>query len=236
MLLELRGSTPSRTINNTKNMNKKLYTMSVAAVFAVASTAYSIPVSITYEGTTGNITFAGAGVSAGDFSFGHSGAFVVNGSEDNGFVGTIGGVYKIGTITSVGGISEASVTSLGGNIFTITDGSSHTLSATVSWMSILQVGSSGTLNDEGIVNLSSVTYTGSDPYLLSILDNPTVDTLAFTFSPSKTLQTLDNGAGGPFTTTFAGSLSTAAPDGGATAMLLGAALSAVGLLRRKLVA
>ena len=174
-------------------------------------------------GFNGNSTF--------DFVAGTNGAdFVISSGTATGDLGTIGGLFTIGTISG----TTASITGPGS--LTIVDGS-DTLTAGLTWNNISTVGTGSTLNYTGSVNLTGVTYTGLNPLsadLLALVGNTDEDTLDFTFTSSPTLAQLADSAQ---STSFSGTIATVTvPDGGTTAMLLGAGLSGLALLKRKLVA
>ena len=105
-------------------------------------------------------------------------------------------------------------------------------------MTIYTLGTSGALNSGGALNLTGITYV---PGVLTSLDlaalaaDPTGSTsLQFGFNPARTLTSLKTSGG---FTTFSGDLTNqrrSVPDGGTTAMLLGGAFLAIGVLRRKL--
>jgi len=181
---------------------------------------------IDYANTVGSsINFDGLG----NFSFAPLGDnFAVTGGSAAGLLGEITGTYSIGAITTIGIVSSAPVT--GSGLFVIHDGSA-TLSATLNWVDILQVGAGNILNDSGVVSLTGITYGGSNPDLLALASaGSAANVLTFQFIPPVSLSTL---AGSPNATSFSGSISTV-PDGGATVALLGFVLVGVEGLRRRI--
>jgi hypothetical protein len=145
-------------------------------------------------------------------------------------LGQITGTFSIGTITTIGGVSTAPVTGTG--TFVIHDGLGHNLTASLTWVDITQFGTAGFLDVNGQVNLTSITYTGINPDLVSLRNAGfAVDALSFTFTPAVALTLLRNGPGS-HSTSFSGSVSFAVPDGGTAVALFGIALAGVGGVRR----
>ena len=218
-------------------MKKILYTVAMVAGLAVVGSAIATPVSINYGSsssgvTSGLINFNGS--SGFYFSPDGGGTYMLQtGSGDLGYMGT--GVFTIGA-TSPFGIGEiASVT--GSTTLTINGAFGNgggVLTGTLTWINLIQQGTGGNLNLQGNVNLTGVSYSGgTDSTLIALASGPgDVDVLNFSFTPADSLDFLK--ANQAFTQ-FSGSISST-PDGGATVMLLGAALSAMGLFRKKLIA
>ena len=142
--------------------------------------------------------------------------------------GNMSGTYSIGAITTSGATESAAVT--GSGIVTINDGG-FVLTGTLVWDDITTVGTGTTLNITGKLNVTSVTYAGSQVDLQTLAAAGSLsDTVDFTFNPAKPLTTLKNT---PEHTTFSGSI-TAIPDGAMTVQLLGGALLAIAAVRRKM--
>jgi len=184
-------------------------------------------VSFSYSSTVGSfISFPG------DTTFSFTPAvdnFQVTSGAASGFLGEITGTFTIGTISTIGSLSTAPVTGTGG--FVISDGT-FDLTATLTWADIQQLGGGGSLNVGGVVNLTSVTYSGSNPALKALATaGAGIDVLSFQFTPPVSLATLSNGPG-PNQTSFSGAVS--APDGGTTAGLLSFALLGVEVMRRRI--
>ncbi len=160
----------------------------VMVVLLSATTAHAS--SFDFVGVS-TILFSGTGT----FSFpdGATGddILVVNGPA--GFLGdfgNIGGTFTIGAISSCGaGCQTAPVTGLGS--FSLDDGSGAVFSADLSWLSISTLGTSGSLNTLGSVNLSNFSYTGTDPDYLSFFSALTgVGTLSFQLAAQTSLTSL----------------------------------------------
>jgi hypothetical protein len=126
-----------------------------------------------------------------------------------GLKGNITGVYGIGTISTSGILETAPVTtSQGPATFTITDANNFQFSATVGWIQIGTIGTTGSLNLLGQVNLSDITYAGSNSDLLLLASeanqNGGIATISFQSSNRHDLNYL---AANSFTTSYSGSVS-----------------------------
>ena len=155
---------------------------------------------------------------------------MVTSGTASGLMGEMTGTFTIGTITTIGGVSSASVS--GSGTFVIHDGV-NTLSATLTWVDITQNGTGDNLNITGTVNLTGITYGGSNADLVALRNAGNgANVLTFQFVPAVTLATLRNGPG-PNSTSFSGTVATL-PDGGTTVALLGLALTGLEGLRRRM--
>ena len=156
--------------------------------------------------------------------------FQVSNGSCAGCLGEITGTFTIGTITQgPPGFFTAPVT--GSGTFVIHDGMGNNLTATLTWVDIQQHGTAGNLNVAGVVNLTGITYAGTNPDLVALRNAGSGSNgLSFTFNPAVSLQRLRNGPGA-HNTSFSGTISTL-PDGGTTVALLGLALVGVGGVRR----
>ena len=164
---------------------------------------------------TGGFSFT-PGLPAANFSIGDGTAAGLDGS--------ISGNFSIGAITSpFPGASVAPVS--GSGFFKVFDGG-NTLSASLSWVEVEQTGTGSTLNVNGLLNLTGITYSGSNADLLSLVaDSGGSATLSFTFNPAESLSTLKTTA---TSTSFSGTVSdSSVPDSGSTALLI--ALGVVGI-------
>ena len=182
-----------------------------AVSFDYASTVHSsihFPGNHTFSFTPSMNNFqVGSGSAAGDF-------------------GQITGTFTIGTITHpFPGFSTAPVTGMG--TFVIHDGMGNNLTATLTWVNISQIGNHGFLNITGDINLSNITYAGTNPDLVALRNAGSAsDVLDFTFNPAVPLSVLRNGPGS-HDTSFSGTITTV-PDGGTSVALLGIALAGIG--------
>ena len=120
---------------------------------------------------------------------------------------------------------SASASVSGSGLFKVFDGV-NTLSASLSWVDVVQDGTGSTLNVNGLLNLTGITYGGSNADLLSLVaDSGGSATLGFTFNPAESLSTLKTTA---TFTSFSGTVSdSSVPDSGSTALLI--ALGVVGI-------
>jgi len=180
---------------------------------------------------TGNGTMVFNGASQFAFAPAANNLKVTTGSANND-LGEITGTYTIGTITTIGSVSSASVT--GSGTFVIHDGTGHDFKADLVWNNITQQNTGGNLNITGGANLSNITYTGLDTDLLALTGGTGlgINVLAFTFIPAVSLADLKSGAGAHTALSFSGTVAKA-PDGGTTVVLLGSALVGMSVLRRK---
>jgi len=201
----------------------------LGVAFAFASSALALQ--IDYSNTTGSsINFDGSG----NFTFNPSAnSFILTSSSAAGLLGDISGTFNIGTITTSGALSSAPVSGTGELV--IHDGASN-FKATLQWVDIMQLGTGGTLNDQGTVSLTGISYGGTNPDLLALLNAGSgINVLTFQFAPAVSLSDLASSA---HSTSFSGSIfgPQVVPDGGMTATLLGLALSGLALVRRSLAA
>lgn len=162
-------------------------------------------------------------------------SFMITSGAATGLYGSMTGVYTIGNITTVGLDSSAPVT--GSGLFEITDAQGDVFSANLTWVNINQLGTGGYLNTVGTVNLTDISYSGSNSALLALADDGSgIDVLSFQFIPAVSLASLKDSQ---HDTSFSGSLTgipqpAPSPDGGSTVALLGAATLMIGCARRKL--
>jgi hypothetical protein len=157
------------------------------------------------------------------------GTFDITSGSAIGLLGNVSGSFSIGPITTMFGMSSASVS--GSGILTITDGS-HVLTGNLSWVDIVQIGTIGGLNMQGTVNLTGITYNGSNADLAALAAaGSATDVLSFQFTSGTTLSSLATSAQ---TSSFSGGISASSvPDGGATVALLGFGLVGIEGLRRR---
>ncbi len=145
-----------------------------------------------------------------------------------GLSGEVTGLFTIGAITAYPIGATAPVT--GSGTFVVHDGLSYDLTGDLVWIDITQIGTGDSLNISGLLNMTNITYGGSNPTLRTLAAaHSATNVLSFQFTPAVSLSSLKTAR---HTTSFSGSISV--PDGGTTIMLLGAALAAVALLRRRL--
>jgi hypothetical protein len=137
--------------------------------------------------------------------------------------GNISGTFTIGAISG----NSAAVTGTG--TVTIMTGSGN-LTGTINWNEI-SYSSSGTLNVAGLLDLTGITYPGTQSDLGALATaGSAIDKVTFTYTSPETLAMLKSTAS---STTFAGVITTHVPDGGVTIMLLGLGLAALGFRARQ---
>jgi hypothetical protein len=144
-----------------------------------------------------------------------------------GLLGNLGGTFTIGAISS----GVATVT--GSGPLSITDGA-NLFAGSVQWLQIHQTSTSGNLNLSGVVNVTGITYGGSNQDLMELAAPGSASAvLSFSFaSPGYSLTQL---ATTPVTTSYNGDLHAgrSVPDGGTTLLILGGALGVCGLMMRR---
>lgn len=218
-------------ISNLKFSSAKIIAPLILAAGMVLACASNVQaVSFNYASTVGS-TIDFDGMTHFTFSPVTNNFQIANGSAA-GFLGQMTGTFTIGTITTIGGVSTASVS--GSGTFVIHDSVSMTdLTATLTWVDITQNGTGDNLNITGTVNLTGITYTGSNADLVALRNAGSgANVLSFQFIPAVTLAELRNGPG-PHSTSFSGTVATL-PDGGTTVALLGLALTGLEGLRRRM--
>lgn len=214
----------------------KLIAVSLAALLATAPLQ---AINLDFGSSPGaTLYFAGDGT----FSFVDSSTGIYNGTDfvinlsssgrtgSNsavGLLGHLGGTFTIGAISS----GVAPVT--GSGPLSITDGA-NLFAGTVQWVQIHQAATSGNLNLSGVVNVTGITYGGSNGDLMELAAPGSASAvLSFSFaSPGYSLTQL---ASTVVTTSYNGDLQTSrsVPDGGLTLLILGGALACCGLAARR---
>jgi hypothetical protein len=184
-----------------------------------------------------NVEFKGSGTGA-TFVFNNNGSgngFTVTNSsgfgDSVGLDGTIGGSYSYlkASIVTVGPSQTALVTTSGGSL-TITDASSLKLIGTVNAVDVNTLGTSGSVNVSGAINLSGVTYSGTNKDLTQLKNEADANggtvVISFQFIPAISLTGL-TASGADHATSYSGTISTAIPE--PTSLVLGSiALGLVG--------
>jgi hypothetical protein len=153
-----------------------------------------------------------------------------------GDLGTMSGMYTIGAITTVGSTQSAVVSGMGTLSIYDNGVKGPALKGTIDWETISTTGTGSALNMTGVLNVTGVTYNGTQKDLQFFAGiGSLVETLTFSFTPGKTLTQLAHYA---TKDTYSGALSDnlpqGVPDGASTVGLLGGALLALGSVRRKM--
>jgi hypothetical protein len=187
----------------------------------------------------GNIAFTGTTTPAGAqfvFNAGTNGhAFNITGSTGTGSAvglnGDISGTYSYHTSGIVVNGSTQTAPVSGTGTFSIIDASSHTLTATVSFVNISTFMSAGVLNGSEVVNLSGFSYTGTNADLVQLKNvgaaNNGIATVTFQFVPAQSLTTLTSGT---HSTSYSGNVATTAVPEPAPIALACCGLPVLGLL------
>jgi len=144
-------------------------------------------------------------------------------------LGLISGVFTMGAVSSSSGTETASVT--GTRSHSIAQGTGHNLTAGLSWVNMVQTGTGSSLDDPADVNPAGMTHAGANADLQALAQgNNLSDTLAFPFNPPATLHPVKTTV---LRTSSSGSLIAKIPDDGSTAIMLGVALCAIGIYRKR---
>jgi hypothetical protein len=157
-----------------------------------------------------------------------------------GFSGDITGpgfTYSAGDIVVNGATQTAALGGAGNVLHLGPDGGGDSLTADIAGINIMTMGTGGTVNFTGTVNLTNISYTGTNTDLLTFLSQTTgpgnggVASLTFQFIPSKSLTDLLGP--GTFDASYSGTLA-AVPEPGTVVMAM-AGLPVMGLvyLRRR---
>lgn len=168
----------------------------------LGSTAQAQTTTVNYANTSNCYIFFDG---AGRFSFtsGVNNLVITSGSAA-GFSAQLSGTYTIGPVTTSGSVSSASVS--GSGTLTIFDGT-ETFTATLTWPDIQQVGTSGSHNISGGVNLTTISYKGTNPDLRALATAGSAsNVLTFQLVPGISLSALKSGAA-PYQSSFSGSFS-----------------------------
>jgi hypothetical protein len=169
----------------------------------------------------------------GDFTFvpGTGGFdFIITGGSGGGSAavglqGNIDGTFNMGVPTTSGATQTATVTGAG----TLdVESPSGNLTADISWDQIASLGTGGIINVEGVVNVSSITYTGDNTALQALAaGSGAILTVSFQFPIAANLETLRAQGGA---TSYSGSMIKVngengldVPDPGSSLILLGLA-------------
>jgi hypothetical protein len=193
----------------------------------IAASAHADPVTFDFSSLgTSQIIFDGSSSTIA-FSQDSSGYdFQISDSNVPGLAsldGNIGGTFSIGPITSTSfgflTVQDAPVSGTG--TFTIFDGSLP-FSASVNWVGIETVGSGGSLNTDGTINLSNFSFAGTNASLTELANSAGgIASVSFQFSQIESIDQLASG-GADNATSYSGSVTAVnVSDAQSTAMLLG---------------
>lgn len=184
-------------------------------------------------------TSTGANVNFATNSSGWGFDVTSNPSQDSNLVGAIGGTfsYLTSNITTIGGLEMVNVTGTGSLTINDNGGSGgNDLTGTINGFSLsYTLGTGGGLNEDATVNLSNVSYSGSNADLKALAADVAqwgggVVTVSFQFSSPTSLTALTSGT---HDTSWSGSI-TSTPEPSALAVAGLGALGFIGYsLRRR---
>jgi len=219
----------------------KLFVM-VLAGLALSAVASRAALTLDFSSTPGaSIQFNGA---ASSFQFNTStsnnyvGSQWVIGNEVGGTGSAIGlfgavtnGPFSYGPIsTPFTGLQIATVSNVPLGSLSINDGEGDFLTGNIAWVQLDTFQFSGGINASLMVNVTSLTYSGTNQDLLTLVENgPAAMDLTFQFSPGLTLSDLTSGSG-PFTTSFSGSISVSTTEPTPEPTTVGCFLLGLGVL------
>ncbi len=113
----------------------------------------------------------------------------------------------ITTVVNVSGVDQIATVSGAPGALVINDGSGFNLTGNVNWGQISTHDFAGAINAALSVNITGLSYSGSNPDLLTFISSgPAALNLTFQFSPGETLTDLTTGSSS-FQTSYSGSLS-----------------------------
>jgi len=223
------------------NMNKFAMIAMAAALLTGSAGSSNAQLTLDFAANPGTtISFYGA---SNEFNFGQSGGYQWNvtseqgGSAAVGLLGSVfGGPFSYGPITVSGDVQYASVLGPLGQLV-INDGLNGTgannLMGTVNWIDVATFPlASGALNATLEVNVSDITYSGSNPDLQYLVANqPGSLDVSFQFATTETLTELSTGMG-PYGTSYSGAVSVV-PEPSSLALVAVGAFGMLLLRRRK---
>jgi hypothetical protein len=126
-----------------------------------------------------------------------------------------GGPWTYGAITINGDGSQTANVLTTGGAFAIDDGAGKLLTGNVNWVQVYTLGATGGLNAGAMINITGLSYTGSNAALLALLatSDGTMQ-LAFQFATTESLTDLSDGAtiGTSYNGTLAAAAATAVPE------------------------
>jgi hypothetical protein len=210
-----------------------------AAITLGLSSVENATIQFTGTGSQSTVTFAN-GPSGNTFAI--TTVDDSPGGSPSGLFGTISGAftYMVAGITTVGPLQTAALS--GSGVLSVGPAGGPALTADIGGIDILSIGAIGGVNGlTSAINLSNISYSGSNVALLQLADEASADggivTFSYQFGSAKSLSNL--AAVGLTTTTYSGTITTAAvpvpvPEPGTVGMALsGVAILGLGCYRRR---
>jgi len=153
-----------------------------------------------------------------------------------GFYGVLSGTYSYSAVTTVGPTQTAVLSTVGGHLL-IRDSSNVGLNATVAGVDISTTGTGTTMNVSGTINLSAVSYAGTDADLIQLKNEAAINggvlVVTFQWRTSTSLTDMEKRTFDK-TNSFSGLVATSVPEPSALAIAGLGALGMVGCgLRRR---
>ena len=201
------------TANSRRTVSFRFCILTILVLLSLSFQARAI--TLNFQGLDGtvisfstNSTFSFTSTNGYQFSISSVQGGVGDSVGDNGFLAP-GGPFVIGPITISGGLQSAPVT--GTSTLHITDNATLDLTGTINWVNIATISVAGVLNLNGQVNLTAITYSGTDSDLAALAAAGSgEDVVTFQFVPAKTLTQLATTGG---QTSYSGSI-TSVPEPG----------------------
>jgi hypothetical protein len=189
-------------------MRRFVVPLAAALMLAVSSTAQATSISLNYANVQNAYIDFNPG---GTFSFtpgsgGYDFEITSGPAQFVGAFGNIGGLFTIGAITTAGPVQTANVT--GAGTFTIYDSLNQALTGNIDWLSIFTIGGTGGLNAGLALNLTNLSYSGSDAWFQALAGgtSPSMN-LSFNFSITQSLTQLVANGNPSSLNSYSGSLS-----------------------------
>lgn len=204
---------------------KYIKTIAVAAGLACAAVSSQANVVLSFASTANSvIDFTSGGFSFVNTVSSSNPTFSITGAGGSSAIGdSVGDLGSIAGTFAIGTISGNTATVSGNGTLTIADGAGHNLTGNINWTTIGQIGNGNILNISGIINLTSISYSGTKVDLASLANvTAGIETVSFSFAGSS--PSLASLQAGGITDSFAGQISSTSPVPEPTTVIAGALL------------